>query len=132
MPSWLIRDDMDRRYAIEAVAKAKVGLAVTIAKPKRTVEQNSRWWSMLGAIEKSGLPFNGEQLDKDGWHEVILSGYLTIKKMETGRIVRGLEGEPVTIGRLSSTKLTTEQFSEMIEMTQALMDQNGIQWNDDP
>ena len=124
----VLDSDRNRRFALDAVRKARLGMQVQITKPTRTNEQNKRWWSMLGAIAKAELKWADETWDQDGWHDIILSAYLSHHKMETGKLIRGIHGEAVVVGRLSSKKLTTEQFNEMMEMTVAFMDQHGVEW----
>lgn len=128
----VLREDRDRRFALDAVRRAPMGMQVKVSRPTRTNDQNKRWWSQLGALAASELKWADMTWDQDGWHDIILSAYLQHHKMETGKLVRGIHGEAVVVGRLSSKNLTTEQFNEMMDMTVAFMDQNGVVWEEKP
>ena len=124
----IIDGDRNRRMALDAVRKVRLGQQVKISKPTRTSDQNRRWWSQLAAIAKAEVQWADATWDQDGWHDIILSAFLHHKKMETGKLIRGIEGETLVVGRLHSSNLTTEDFNEMMEMTVAFMDQHGVEW----
>jgi hypothetical protein len=126
--TYILHGERDREFAIKAVARAPLGLAVVIDHPKRTIEQNKRLWSMLGAIAKSDLVFDGEPLTDEGWKDVLGSAWLKARGRETGRLRKGLEGEPVVIGGFSSSKLTTRDFAEFCDSILAFIDTNGVVW----
>ncbi len=126
--TFIIRTDRDRRFAVAAVQKTQIGMAVIIDHPKRTTEQNRRLWSMLQAIADSDLTFDGDKLDAEEWKDVLGSAWLKAKGRETGRLRKGLEGEPVVLGRFSSSKLSTKDFAEFSESVLAFIDTRGVFW----
>ena len=126
--TFILREERDRRFALVAVQRAPLGMAVTIDHPKRTTEQNRRLWSMLQAIADSELTFDGDKIDAEEWKDVLGSAWLKMKGRETGRLRKGLEGEPVVLGRFSSSKLTTKDFSEFSDSVLAFIDTNGVFW----
>lgn len=126
--TYVLRDERDRYFATRAVERAPLGLAVVIDHPKRTVDQNRRLWSMLQAIADSDTLFDGDKLEADEWKDVLGSAWLKVKGRETGRVRRGLEGEPVVIGGFSSSKLSTKDFAEFTDSILAFIDTNGIVW----
>lgn len=128
MQTYVIREELDRRFALRAVQKAPIGMAVTIDHPKRTTEQNRRLWSLLQAIADSDLTFDGDKLDTEEWKDVLGSAWLKAKGRETGRLRKGLEGEPVVLGRFTSSKLSTKDFAEFCDSVLAFIDTNGIPW----
>lgn len=126
--TYIIRSERDRGFALAAVMKAPIGLAVVIDHPKRTTEQNRRLWSMLQAIADSDTTFDGDQLEAEEWKDVLGSAWLKMKGRETGRLRKGLEGEPVVLGRFSSSKLNTKDFAEFTTSVLAFIDTQGIHW----
>lgn len=126
--TYILREPRDRAFAIRAVQLAPVGMAVVIDYPKRSNEQNRRLWSMLQAIADSNLTFDGDTLDAEEWKDVLGSAWLKAKGRETGRLRKGLEGEPVVLGRFSSSKLSTKDFAEFSESVLAFIDTRGIHW----
>lgn len=76
----------------------------------------------------SGAKFADEEWDSDAWREILVSGYLTAKGKETGKLIQGMEGEPVAVGRRRGSDLDTQEFGELMDMTIAFIDQNGITW----
>ena len=128
----VLRDERDRSRALAAVYRAPWGQEVIIQDETRTDAQNARWWTQLAAIAKSGLLFDGEEQDAQGWHDVILHGYLTLKGKETGSAHRGLHGGIVIVGRYSSKKLSKKDFGELMDMTVAFIDEHGIEWKEKP
>lgn len=126
--TFIIREERDRRFALVAVQRANLGMAVMIDHPKRTTEQNRRLWSMLQAIADSDLTFDGDKIDAEEWKDVLGSAWLKMKGRETGRLKKGLEGEPVVLGRFSSSKLNTKDFAEFTDSVLAFIDTHGVFW----
>lgn len=126
--TFILHSERDRGFALSAVMKARLGQAVVIDHPKRTTEQNRRLWSMLQAIADSDVTFDGERLEAEEWKDVLGSAWLKMKGRETGRLRKGLEGEPVVLGRFSSSRLNTKDFAEFSESVLAFIDTNGIHW----
>lgn len=126
--TFVLHKERDRRFALVAVQRAALGMAVVIDHPKRSTEQNRRLWSMLQAIADSDLTFDGDKIDAEDWKDVLGSAWLKVKGRETGRLRKGLEGEPVVLGRFSSSKLNTKDFSEYSESVLAFLDTHGVHW----
>lgn len=126
--TFILDSERDRGFALAAVMKAPRGMAVVIDHPKRTTDQNRRLWSMLQAIADSDLTFDGDKIDAEEWKDVLGSAWLKMKGRETGRLRKGLEGEPVVLGRFSSSKLNTKDFSEFSDSVLAFIDTHGVFW----
>lgn len=124
---YVLSSEFDRGTALYAVRKARLGLAVTIDRPQRTDLQNRRLWAMLQAISDAGTSWAGETWEPDDWLTLMTSAFYRIKGRETGRVIRGLEGEPVVVGRRSSV-LNTKEFAELCDMVVAFIDTNGVPW----
>lgn len=124
----LLLDQRDRVLALAAVNAAPFGMAVTIDYPKRSREQNKRLWDMLHAIAKSDKTFYGERWSAEDWKEILGSAWLRSRGRDSGKLVRGLEGEPVVIGGFRSSRLSTKDFAEFSDAVLAFIDTNGITW----
>ena len=125
---YTLLSDTDRHYAIAAIQSAPVGKQVTIDDPPRSNEANKRMWSMLTAIAKSDLRFDGEKLSANAWKEILGSAWLKQRGQWTGSVRKGLEGEPVMLGGFSSRKLRSKEFAEFSESIEAFLRTNGVEW----
>lgn len=95
---------------------------------KRTTEQNRKLWPLLTEISAQAT-LNGESYDENEWKLIFLSALSRTKKLEA-RIIRGILGEPINLGR-SSSKLEKELFSELIELILCFGAENGVCFKDD-
>ncbi len=122
-------EERDKAFAIRAVTLAPWGRVVTIADPKRTDPQNRRCWLCLSAIVKAGVRLDGMDFDPDeeDWYELLASAYLKQKRLETGKLVRGLEGEMLTLGQLRPSKFSVEQFGEYLVVIEHFMATKGVE-----
>lgn len=127
-----LREERDRRYAITGVQLAPLGKEVVIKDPTRTTEQNRRCWSMLQAIVDAGVKLDGMDFDPEAedWYEILASAYLRQKRLMTGHLVRGLEGEYLTLGQLRPSKFSVEMFGEFMEVIAHFMATKGVPWEE--
>ena len=95
---------------------------------KRTLDQNKKLWPLLHEISEQAT-LNGEHYDPEDWKLVFLSALSRTKKLES-RIIRGILGEPINLGR-SSSKLEKELFSELIELIMHFGAENGVKFKED-
>ena len=127
--TFVLASERDRYFATRAVQLAPMGMQVMVSKPTRTNEQNRRCWLCLSAIVKAKVRLDGMEFDPDeeDWYELLASAYLKQKRLETGRLVRGLEGEMLTLGQLRPSKFSTEQFGEFLEVISHFMATKGVE-----
>lgn len=126
--TYLLRDEHDRGFALKAVRMAPIGMQVKISKPGRSGEQNKRCWSMLQAIADAKVEVGDRSWEPEDYYEILASSYLRQKGLETGRLVQGLEGEMLTLGRIRPSQFTTEQFGEFMEVIAHFMAKNNVLW----
>ena len=126
--TYILRDDRDRAFALRAVQTAPKGMQVRISKPGRTDAQNRRCWLYLAAIVKAGIRLEGMEFDPDeeDWYEILASSYLKQKRLELGKLVRGIEGEMLTLGQFRPSKFNTEQFGEFLIVIEHFMATKGV------
>lgn len=104
-----------------------MGMQVKVSRPDRTGEQNKKCWLMLSAIVKAGIKVGEQAWDEEDWYEILASSYLRQKGLETGKLVQGLEGEMLTLGRIRPSKFTTEQFGEFLIVIEHFMATKGVE-----
>lgn len=102
-----------RRRAMAAVADAPDGYVITVAEPRRNLDQNAKFHAIchdlaIARVEWAGKPRTAEQ-----WKVLLISGHAVATK-QGGEIVPGLEGEFVAI-RESSAAMSKARASSLIE-----------------
>lgn len=114
-----------RQRAASWVMKAPSGTRCEFKASKRSLPQNDRMWAMLTNIARQ-LPWHGLTLKPDDWKLIFLDGL----KREL-RAVPNLDGTGfVNIGR-SSSDLTKQEMTDLIELIFAFGAQHGVVFADD-
>jgi hypothetical protein len=111
-----------RALARRLVNDAPAGCVVTISKPKRTLDQNSRMWAMLSDISRA-CP-EGRHHPPETWKSLFMhaAGFEVAFQM-------GLNGEPFPVGWRTS-KLTKGQMADLITHMMAYGDEHGVAWSE--
>lgn len=112
-----------REYALRCVQAAPEGYAVQIAKPTRTLEQNSKLWPMLSDLQEQVPELNTYTTDD------IKLRFLNALGVEM-RFLPVLEGEGAFPVGLRSSTLTKDQFSGLIELLFEYGARHGVRWSD--
>jgi NinB protein len=121
----IIHDEKIRQRVIECIKVAPVGSRVRIDGPKRTLPQNSRLWAMLSDIVRQKKTIDGHEFDTDEWKCIFLQAI--------GRepeILPTLDGQNFFSTGHSSSKLSKEQMSNLLEFILAWGAENGVVWSD--
>ena len=119
-----IRTDADRAKVTAWAAKAPVGTRVEFKARKRSVPQNDRMWAMLTDVATQ-LKWHGIKLTPEDWKVIFLDAL----KREL-RTVPNLDGNGfVNLGR-SSSDLSKEEMTDLIEVIAAFGANNGVVFND--
>lgn len=95
---------------------------------RRTVDQNKKMWPLLEEVAAQAT-LGGVQYDAEDWKLIFMSALSRTLKLEM-RIIRGIYGEPINLGR-STSKLEKELFSELIELILWFGAENGVIFKDD-
>lgn len=115
----------DRALASEWIAKAPIGTTVTFKQNKRSVPQNARMWAMLTDVSRQ-VSWHGIWLSPDDWKIVFLDAL----KREL-RMVPNIDGNGfVQLGR-SSSDLTKEEMSGMLELITEFGLRHGVRFVDE-
>lgn len=119
-----LRGTSDRERACKWVTQAPFGTRLEFKATKRTLPQNDRMWAMLTDLATQ-LAWHGQKLSPSDWKLVFLDGL----KREL-RIVPNIEGNGfVNLGR-SSSDLSKQEMSELIELIAAFGAQHGVIFHD--
>jgi len=120
-----IRSTADRERAAKWIAQAPSGTRVEFKATKRSTPQNDRMWAMLTDVADQ-LDWHGEKLKTHEWKLLFLdalNGEL--------RTVPDLYGiGAVSIGR-SSSDLTKDEMSQLIELIAAFGAEHGVVFGDE-
>lgn len=108
-----------RDYAHRLIDKAPAGSVVTIAKPRRTNEQNSRLWALLSRI--SAAKPEGRELTPDIWKCLFMHSLDHEQRFEMA-----LDGKGFVPMGFRSSKLTKDQFSDLFLVIEEYAARNGI------
>ena len=113
-----------RQKAAHWAAELPEGTRIDFKAPKRSLPQNDRMWAMLTDIA-SQLPWHGVKLCPDDWKLIFLDAL----KREL-RIVPNIDGTGfVNLGR-SSSDLSKQEMSELIELIAAFGANHGVRFHD--
>lgn len=119
-----IRNDADRNLVSTWASKAPEGTRVEFKQTKRSIPQNDRMWAMLTDVARQ-LQWDGQHLTPDDWKLVFLDG---LKREE--RLVRAIEGDGfVNLGR-SSSDLSKDEMSELMELIAAFGAKHGVEFSE--
>lgn len=113
-----------RLAATKLVAEAPDGWLVKIGAPPRTLKQSSKFWATCGAVAQTDYTWSGTRHDKQGWHDLFLCGWHTLKGRPP-RLLIGLEGERVMLGRYTRD-LAEREMSDLLDYTEAWCAMHGI------
>lgn len=114
----------DRKRASDWIAQAPAGTRVEFKAVKRSTDQNSRMWAMLTDVATQ-LPWHGQKLRPDDWKLIFLDAL----KREL-RIIPNLEGNGfVNLGR-SSSDLSKEEMSDLIDLISAFGAEHDVTFGD--
>ncbi|MEF3124540.1 recombination protein NinB [Rhizobium leguminosarum] len=115
-----------RQKAIDWIRRAPVDTRVEFKGPKRTTPQNDRMWAMLTDLSLQ-LAWYGQQLTPDDWKLVMLDA-LRREKSEQIRMVQNTDGSGLVPLGTSSSDLSKDEMTDLIEIIFAFGAQHGVEW----
>lgn len=114
-----------RQLALDAVAHAPDGYAVTVGEPNRTLDQNAAQWPILDAFSKQRQWTVGAELcwlTPEEWKDVLTAAF---EKETRPRLALGLDGGVVMLGRRTSN-YGKKRFSEWLDFLNAAAVELGV------
>ena len=102
------------------VAEAPEGWVVTVAPPKRSLEQNAALWARLGEIAEQ-VEWHGQHLTAGEWKDCFTAA---LKKQ---KVVPGLDGGFVVLGS-STSRMSKAELSDLLELIAAFGAERGVEF----
>jgi len=119
----ILRGPIQQALACDLIRKAPKDAVVRISSPKRSTDQNAKFWAMLSDISRAQP--DGRKHPPETWKALSMHACGHAVQFETG-----LSGEPFPIG-FRSSRLTKEQMSELIEFLYEYGARHGVVWSDE-
>lgn len=121
----VLNTPQDRDKAARWASAAPRGTRVEFKASKRSLPQNDRMWAMLTDIAAQ-LPWHGVKLTPDDWKLVFLDAL----KRDL-RLVPNIAGNGfVNLGR-SSSDLSKQEMSDLMEIISAFGAEHGVTFHDE-
>ena len=122
--AFTLRSHEDRERATKYVWAAPNGTRLELKAARRSLPQNDRMWAMLTDVADQ-VKWHGVKLRPDDWKLIFLDAL----KREA-RMVPNIEGNGfVNLGR-SSSDLTKEEMSDLMELIAMFGAQRGVAFHD--
>lgn len=122
--SIVLNSGKDRQRAVSTIAAAPDGTRVEIKAVKRSLPQNDRMWAMLTEIAQQ-IPWHGTKLRPDDWKDIFLDG---LRLEQT--LVPNLDGSGFVSLRRSSSDLSKDEMSDLLELIAAWGAHHGVKFHD--
>lgn len=124
----ILAGESQRQHAHRLINEAERLSVLTIAKPKRSSQQNAKFHAICSDIAKSGYQWGGKKRTAAEWKVLLISGHTKATDGEVD-LVPGLEGEFVNL-RESSASMSVGRAASLITYALAFCDGNGIELNE--
>jgi hypothetical protein len=111
-----------RKEAIKAVMEAPDDWLVTLEQERRSAMQNRYLWAALHDISKQ-KKWCGMTMEAEDWKHLFTAA------LAGQRFTQGLHGGVVVLGT-STSKMSKEQMSELLESIVAWGVENGVKFSD--
>jgi hypothetical protein len=115
-----INNEQSRASAIRIAQRAPLGTRVEFKLMKRSLPQNSRFWAMLSDVALQ-VKWCDQILRPEDWKLIFLDAL----KREI-RAVPNLDGNGLVVLGRSSSDLTREEMSDLMELMMAFGAQHGV------
>lgn len=114
---WKLRDHLETSWKAAARLGRPLAVEVGAESKKRSVQQNKRYWALIGQIAKDAS-IDGRKWDGEIWHEAFRKEFLPLQELPTGKV-----------GHKSTTQLNPQEFNEYMEQIEAYaVTELGIQF----
>lgn len=124
----VLANDSFRRRAIDWITKAPKDTRIEFKGPKRSLPQNDRMWAMLTDLSMQ-LGWHGKQLTTGDWKLIMLDA-MRRESREELRIVPNSDGTGFVNLSTSSSDLSKEEMTAMIEVMFAFGAKHGVEWTE--
>lgn len=114
----------EREWAQQSIRDAPPLSVVTIEPPRASWPQKKRMNAMCGEVAKQ-VPWHGQMLEKDDWRHIFAAALFKL------RIVPNLEGDGFVTLTPSTTKMTRDQMSNMIDLIAEFGARHSVVFSDE-
>lgn len=111
------------KEAVRVIIHAPHGSVCTVKPPRRTDDQNSLMWALLGDVSRAKP--EGRSLPPEHWKALFMQAAGFKFTWEPG-----LDGEGVVPIGFKSSRLTKSEFSDLIECIREYGARQGVQWSE--
>ena len=124
-----INGQADRRRVAHWANQAPAGTRVEFRKARRSTDQNAKMWAMLTDVAIQ-VPWHGVKLTPDDYKLIFLDA-LRRELGESMRIVPNIEGTGFVNLGTSSSDLSKDEMSMLIELIHKFGANHGVAFHDD-
>lgn len=117
----VIRSAVDRERICRWARNVEAGTTVEFRKARRSDEQNRLLWARLGDISEQ-VEWYGQNLSAEDWKTVLTAS------LRKSRVVPGVEPGSIVVLGLSTSKMTKEEFSMLLDLIDAFAAERGVSW----
>lgn len=122
----ILNSGSERTRAIHWIDIAPDGTRIEFKAPKRTTDQNAKMWAMLTDIAgQLRWGWDGEKLSTEDWKDVFM--HALKRELRTAPSLD--RSGPVALGR-SSSDLSKEEMSDLLELIMEFGTRNGVVFHD--
>ena len=115
-----LRNETDRAKVAAWLQRAAYGHRIEVKEPKRSDEQNDRFWAMMGDISRQAT-INGKRYDPDAWKCIFL------KAMgREAQFLPTLDGNSFFPTGFRSSDLSVREMSDLQTFMEAWAAENHI------
>ena len=119
-----INREFDRMRAANWINTAPLGTRIEFKASKRSVPQNDRMWAMLTDVATQ-LAHHGERLTANQWKLLFLDAL-----GRESRTVPALDGKGIVSLGMSSSDLSKDEMSDLMEFIAEFGARHGVKFND--
>ena len=119
-----INREYDRMRAQDWIKSAPVGTRIEFKRAKRSIPQNDRMWAMLTDVATQ-LDWHGERLTANHWKLLFLDAL-----GRESKTVPALSGNGIVSLGMSSSDLSKDEMSDLMELIAAFGANHGVKFND--
>jgi hypothetical protein len=120
---FILSHPIARQNAVRFVQEAPEGFTVTVAEPRRNLDQNARMWAMLADVSEQ-VDWYGSKLAPEDWKHIFSS---SLRKLE---VVPNLDGTGFVALGLSTSSMSKREMADLITLMAAFGDERGVVWSE--
>jgi hypothetical protein len=118
-----LQSSSDREKAAAWVKNAPTGTSVEFRGPRRSVDQNSLLWSLLGQVSQQ-VQWYGQKLSSEDWKDVCSAS------LRRYNVVPGIDaGTFVPLG-MRTSQMSKEDMTSLIELIVAFGTERGVKFRE--